>query len=167
MRKLILPMALLAMAALLGAAVAIDCVRLAADGHSRVLVADGQMATQETRLVNVLANSPKTTPEVQSAISILKSIHGRQARMQAYDGLVASFHKTMSGTVDATNPLDRKFMDEAAGAINRRDVAQKQYDEESAAYQGLLNSWKGRVAKIFSSQARQDVHQDAERAYTP
>ena len=69
MRKLILPIALLAMAALLGAAVAIDCVRLAADGHSRVLVADGQMATQETRLVNVLANSPKTTPEVQSAIS--------------------------------------------------------------------------------------------------
>jgi hypothetical protein len=167
MRKLILPFALLAMAALLGAAVAIDCVRLAADGHNRVLLADEQISTQENRLVAVLANSSKTTPEVQSAISTLKSIHGRQSRVQAYDGLVASFHKTMSGTVDATNPLDRKFMDEAAGAINRRDVAQKQYDEESTAYQGLLNSWKGRVAKMFSSQARQDVHQDAERADTP
>lgn len=167
MRKLILPLALLAMAVLLGAAVAIDCVRLAADGHNRVLLADEQISTQENRLVNVLANSSKTTPEVQSAISTLKSIHGRQARVQAYDGLVASFHKTMSGTVDATNPLDRKFMDEAAGAINRRNVAQKQYDEESAAYQSLLNSWKGRVAKMFSSQARQDVHQDAERTDTP
>ena len=167
MRKLILPLALLAMAALLGAAVAIDCVRLAADGHNRVLLADSDMKKQEMRLADVLLSSSKVTPEVQAAISTLKAIHGRQGHIQAYDALVASFHKAMSGTVDATNPLDRKFMDEAAGAINRRDVAQKQYDEESTAYQGLLNSWKGRVAKMFSLQARQDVHQDAERADTP
>jgi hypothetical protein len=167
MRKLILPLSILAMATLLGGAVALDCVRLAADGHGRVLYADAQMATQEIRLVNVLANSSKTTPEVQSAISILKSIHGRQARMQAYDALVASFQKTMSGKVDATNPLDRKFMDEAAGAINRREVAQKQYDEESRIYQDFLSSWRGSVAKRFYLEARRDVHQEAERSPSP
>jgi hypothetical protein len=155
------------MAVLLGGSVVIDCVRLAADRHHRVFSADGQMVTQEIRLVNLLANSPKATPEVQSAISILKSIHGRQARMQAYDALVASFHQTMSGRIEATNPLDRKFMDEAAGAINRRAVAQKQYEEESSDYQNFLNSWRGSVAKRFSSQARQEVHQDAERSPSP
>jgi hypothetical protein len=167
MRKLIVPLALIAMGALLGAAVVIDCVRLAADRHNRVSVADGQMATQEMRLANVLSNSAKATPEVQSAISMLKSIHGRQARMQAYDALVASYQKTMSGSVDATNPLDRKFMDEASGAINRREVAQNQYEEESAAYQEFLNSWRGSIAKRFYLEARRDVPQDAERSPAP
>ena len=156
MRKLILPLAILAMAALLGGAVAVDCVRLALDGHSRVLAADGQMAAQEIRLVNALNNSAKKTPEVESSITNMKSIHDRRARIEAYDSLVATFRNTLSGKIDPTNPLDRKFMDEAAGAINRRDVAQKQYDEEWTVYHKYLNSWRGRVARVFSSQARLD-----------
>ena len=140
-----------------------DCVRLAADQNNRVLVADGEMVTQEIRLVKMLANSPKTTPEVYAAISTLKSIHGRQARIQAYDALVASFNKTMPGKIDATNPLDRKFMDEATGAINRRDVAQKQYDEEASDYLDFLNSWRGSIAKRFYLEADRYVGQQAER----
>jgi hypothetical protein len=167
MRKLIVPLALLAMAALLGTAVVRDCVRLAADQHSRVLVADSQMAMQEMRLVTILENSAKTTPEVYAAISTLKSIRGRQARMQAYDALVASFQKTMSGKIDATNPLDRKFMDEAAGAINRREVAQKRYDEESTVYQDFLNSWRGSIAKRYYLEAQRDVNQQAELPPAP
>src|SRR3982751_616503 len=99
MRKLIVPLALLLMAVLLGFAVVRDCVRLAADRNNRVLVADGDMVTQEMRLVDILSNSPKATSEVHEAISSLKSIHGRQARIQAYDALVASFNKTMSGKI--------------------------------------------------------------------
>src|SRR6185436_18630946 len=113
------------------------------------LLADSDMKKQEMRLADVLLSSSKVTPEVQAAISTLKAIHGRQGHIQAYDALVASFHKAMSGTVDAANPLDRKFMDEAAGAINRRDVAQKQYDEEASDYQDFLNSWRGSIAKRF------------------
>jgi hypothetical protein len=156
MKKLILPLAILAMAALLGGAVALDCVRLAADGHGRVLFADGQMATQEIRLVKALDNSAKKSPEVESSITNLRSIHDRRARIEAYDALVATFRNSLSGKIDPTNPLDRKFMDEAAGAINRREVAQKRYDEELAVYQNYLNSWRGSVARMFSSQARSD-----------
>jgi hypothetical protein len=127
------------------------------------LVADGEMVTQEIRLANMLSSSPKTTPEVNAAISTLKSTHGRQARMQAFDALVASFQKTMSGKLDATNPLDRKFMDEAAGAINRRDVARKQYDEEASDNLDFLNSWRGSIAKKFYLDAERYVSQQAER----
>jgi hypothetical protein len=58
--------------------------------------------------------------------------------------------------------MDRKFMDDAAGAMNRREVAQKQYDEELAAYQHYLNSWRGSVARMFSSQARLDAKVSAQ-----
>jgi hypothetical protein len=157
MKRVVLPAALLAMAALLGGAVALDCVRLAADARHRVEYADGQMAVQEIRLVNALKNSAKSTPEVESAVTDLKSIRKRRDRMLAYDSLVASFRNTLSGKIDPTNPLDRKFMDDAAGAINRREIAEKQYDDEAAAYQRFLTSWRGSVARLFSAQARKDL----------
>ena len=159
MKKLIIPLAIVVMLALLGAAVAWDCIRLAADAHHRVLLADGEMIKQEIRLVNLLAGSAKTTPEVQSAIANLKVIRDRQSRMEAYDLLVASIRKTTSGIADPTNPLDRKFMDDIAGAINRREMAERQYDDELSAYRDFLRSWRGSVARTFSSQARVDSKQ--------
>jgi hypothetical protein len=65
----------------------------------------------------------------------------------------------MSASVDPTNPLDRKFMDDIAGAINRREIAEKPFEDEWAAYQEFLNSLRGRVARGFSPQARGDWKQ--------
>ena len=73
----------------------------------------------------------------------------------------------MPAKLDATNPLDRKLMDEAAGAINRRDVAQKQYDEEASDYLDFLNSWRGSIAKRFYLDAERYVSQQAERPLPP
>ena len=167
MRKLIIPIALLMMAAMLASAVAVDCVRLAADGHERTEMATDQMAKQEQRLVGVLENSPKKTPEVEAAIATWKSVKGRLSREHAYESLVAAFQRTMSPQLVATDPIDRKFMDEAAGAINRREVAHKTYAEESGWYDAYLKSWRGRVAQKLSEQARVDVPQQAELPETP
>ena len=98
----------------------------------------------------------QTSPEVRTAVGNLKDIHDRKSRMANYDSLLASFRNTMPGKIDATNQLDRKFMDDAAGAMNRREVAQKQYDEEAAAYQSYINSWRGGVARMFSAKVRRD-----------
>jgi hypothetical protein len=150
MRKLTVPLAMLVMAMLLGAAVAIDCVRLAHDAEHRSELADAEMAKNELRLANVIDGSPKATPEVHATIAKLRSAQGRGERIDAYNSLVASLRNTMSSQIDATNPLDRKFMDEAAGAINRREVAQKQYEEERAPYEAYMKTWRGRVALSFS-----------------
>ena len=64
----------------------------------------------------------------------------------------------MSTTLDATNPLDRKFMDDTAGAINRRQVAEKPFDKELAAYQAYLQSWRGTIARMISPVARADAN---------
>src|SRR5436190_1214979 len=93
-----------------------------------------------------LNSHEKTNPATRAAC------HGRVARRCGRNRLRAP-----GEGCDATNPLDRKFMDDAAGAMNRREVAQKQYDEELAAYQNYLNSWRGSVARLFSSQARSDA----------
>jgi hypothetical protein len=104
-----------------------------------------------------LEGSPKLTPEVKAALSAHKAATSADERHAAYDQLTKSFQQTMSGAVDPTNPIDRKFMDEAAGAINRRQVAEKDYDEEMAAYKSFLQTWRGKLARVFSSQARADA----------
>jgi hypothetical protein len=156
MKRLIVPLALLAMGGVLAAAVAIDCARLAADYQYRVGLADAELRTHEQRLAKLLGDSPRVTPEVQAAIAAHENAADMLARHAAYGRLVSSFRQTMPADADPNNPLERKFMDDVAGAINRRETAEKPYGEEAAAYQSFLHGRLGRVARWFSAQARAD-----------
>jgi hypothetical protein len=143
--------------ALLAIAIAIDCVRLADDARARVHLADDELKKHEDRLATLLASSSHVTPEVKSAIGAYRTTAEYAPGYDAYQALVASFQKTMAGKIDPTNPLDRKFMDDIAGAINRHNVAAKPYDEELATYRTYLASWRGQIARWFSSAARADA----------
>jgi len=156
-KSLVLPLALLAMAALLAAAFAVDCVRLAAEARHRVALADAELAKHERRLAKLLGDSPRVTPEVQAAIAAHEEAADMRARHSAYERLVTSFRQTMVAEVDPTNPLERKFMDDVAGAINRREIAEKPFNNEWAAYQSFLRGRLGSVARWFSSPARADA----------
>lgn len=156
MKRYLLPLILLSAFALLAVAIVIDCVRLAGDARGRVEMADGELRKHEERLVTLLAASPQVTPQVKDAIAAFRAATDLQARHAAYKQVVASFRQTMNGAADATNPLDRKFMDDTAGAINRREVAEQPYDDEMAAYRAYLGSWRGGVARFFSSTAYAD-----------
>jgi hypothetical protein len=156
MKRYLLPLIFFAAFGLLAVAIAVDCVRLAGDARHRVRLADDELAKYEDRLATLLANSPHVTPEVKTAIAAYRTAADPPARQAAYRQLVATFQQTMSGSVDPTNPLDRKFMDETAGAINRREVAEQPFQEESAAYQQYLASWRGQIARLFSPTARAD-----------
>jgi hypothetical protein len=156
MKKSVILLAIGAMALLMVAAVAWDSMRLASGGHHRVALADAEMQKQEKRLVKLLSGSKQVSSEVQIAMVEYAMADNMQARHAAYDKLVAGFRQTMSGDVDPTNPLDRRFMDDIAGAINRREVAEKQYDVEWAAYREALSGFRGRVARLLSARARAD-----------
>ena len=149
MKKLIIPIALLAMAALIGVAMVFDCVRLANDAYGRVELADQELKKNEQRLVKSLNGFKERSPEVETAISNYLSAKGLTARHEAYENLVASFQRTMSSEVDPTNPTNRKFMDDVAGAINRRQIAEKAFDTEWQAYQEFLKTRRGKVAEFF------------------
>jgi hypothetical protein len=151
MKKGVLFVAVLIMVALLGGAVVWDCVRLAQDAQHRVSLADAEVAKHELRLIKLLESAPQVSPEVAAAIAKYRSATDFAAKREAYVEVVAGFRKTMAGNIDATNPLDRKFMDDVAGAINRREVAEKPYEEELAAYQAFMQSGRGAVAGLFVS----------------
>jgi len=154
MKRLIIPLAILAMGLLLAAAVVTDCLRLAADARERVAMADAEVEKHERRLAKLLDGWEEKSPVVAAAIATFEAADGPEARNEAYERLVASFRQSAPTDVDPTNPLDRKFMDDTAGAINRREIAQKPYEVELATYRRFLAGWRGAVARRFSSQAR-------------
>lgn len=142
--------AVAAMLALIAAAVAVDCVRLAAQARARVDLADQELSKHEQRLVKLLSGSTVVSPEVAAAIDAYQNATARPARHAAYDKLLAAFRQSMQPSIDPTNALDRKFMDDVAGAINRREVAAPVYDAEMSEYLAYLDTPRGAIADWFS-----------------
>jgi hypothetical protein len=158
MKKLVLPIAIVLMMVLIAAAYVWDSVRAAASARHRVDLADQEMQRHEQRLLKLLTEHPEATAEVKAAVaSFQNDADTPQKRRDAYAQVVASFNSTMAVEIDATNPLKRKFIDDVTGAMNRREIAQKQYDEESTAYQRFLGGFRGRLARLLSPSARADV----------
>lgn len=167
MKKSVIFTAFGVMLLLLVAALVWDSLRYVKAARHRVSLADLQMQTQEVRLLKLLDASPQRSPEVRTAIVDYNSAAPPPIRRQAYDTIVTSFRQTMSEKIDPTNPLDRRFMDDVAGAINRREVAEKQYDVEWAAYREALSGFRGRIARTLSSQARADWSPDDQGSPQP
>jgi hypothetical protein len=158
----VIALAILAMIVLLASAFAWDSVRMAAEARQRLVLADEELQKHEMRLMKLLADSPKVSAEVNAAMSEHQAAASMHARHDAYNKVVRAFRQTMSDAVDPTNPLDRKFMDDIAGAINRRELAEHSYDEEAAGYQSALDGFRGRIAQFLSSQARADLKTEAQ-----
>jgi hypothetical protein len=132
---------------LIAAAFVVDCVRLGEAALRRVELADEDLAKHERRLAKLVGASAKATPEVQAAIKSYEAAESAPARRDSYEELVVAFRRTMQFAVDPTDPFERKFMDDTAGAINRRERAEPAYDEEVAAYREYMRGVRGRVAR--------------------
>jgi hypothetical protein len=148
--------AAVAMILLIAGAFVVDCVRLGEAARGRVELAKEELVKHERRLVKLVDGSEQATPEVQAAVKAYEAAASRPARREAYDELVAAFRRTMQGELDPTDPLARKFMDDAAGAINRRERAEPAYDAEAAAYREYLSGVRGGVARRFSPRPHDD-----------
>jgi hypothetical protein len=162
MKIRVIALAILAMIVLFASAVAWDSVRMAAEARRRLALADEDLLKHELRLTKLLVDSPNVSSEVKAAISEHQQAASMHARHDAYNNVVSAFRQTMSEAIDPTNPLDRKFMDDIAGAINRRERAEESYDKEAAGYQSTLVGFRGRIARLLSSQARADLAAEAQ-----
>jgi hypothetical protein len=156
MSKRLIGLAVAVMIVLLSLAVVWDSLRIAADKQQRVAMADDELRKHEHRLVTLLDGSSELTPDVQRAIANYGNAENRQQRHIAYETLVAALRRTMTSAIDPTNTLDRQLMDDLAGAINRRQIAEDSYDKESRDYRQFLGGLRGRLARAFSSQAQAD-----------
>lgn len=140
------------MAVLVAAAFVWDSVRFLSAARHRLNSAESELQQQEDRLVALLSGTPEAPTELVAALAAYRGSETPGARRAAYDELVNVYRKTGPSEIDPAHPLDRKFMDDIAGAINRRDVAKKQLDSECSRFDSAISSFRGRIGRSFSSQ---------------
>ena len=150
---------------LVAGAFVVDCVRLGEAALRRVELADEELAKHERRLVKLVGASEKATPEVEAAIKAYETASSPPTRRVAYDELVGAFRLTMQGKVDPTDPLARRFMDDAAGAINRHERAEPAYEAEAAAYREYMRGARGGVARWVSPERHAELDQESTGAH--
>jgi hypothetical protein len=155
-KRVLVVAAAAAMLAMIAGAFVVDCMRLAEAARRRAALADQELVKHEQRLVKLLIGTGLMTEQVKSAINAYLAADAAPERHEAYEKVVAAFRQTMQTDFDPTDPLDRKFMDDVAGAINRRERAEPPYEAEAAAYREYLSGTRGAVARRFSAQARGD-----------
>jgi hypothetical protein len=149
--------AAVAMLLLIAGAFVVDCVRLGEAARRRVELADEELAKHEQRLVKLIIGTGLMTDEVKAAINAYLAAEATPERHEAYEKVVGAFRQTMQADFDATDPLDRKFMDDVAGAINRRERAEPPYEAEAATYREYMRGVRGGVARWAAAERHADL----------
>ncbi len=70
----------------------------------------------------------------------------RPARHDAYRVLVDAVRKDVLPHLDVQDPSSRRLADGIAGALNRRDVAFRSYDERATTCRAIAATRRGRLA---------------------
>lgn len=140
MRKLILVIAVFVMGGIIVGAFAMDSVRLTLAARERVADADEALKTAEIRLVRTLSAWGDAPESVRSAIQAYQAAKTPEERRGAYDGLVAATLQAIT-----SQPPIATTKDDIAGAINRRVVAERPFNEVKEEYDRWLKTTRGRL----------------------
>ena len=146
MRKLLLVLGVLVLAAIMAGAFVMDSVGLTMNIHDEVNAADEAMKVAETRLVRTLSGWPEAPASIKSALQMYAEKSSREDRREAYDSLVAVTQQALQSSDPAQHP-PQALKDDIAGAINRRAVAERPYREVESEYQAWGKTLRGRIGE--------------------
>lgn len=149
MKRLVIPIGLLAMAVVVAVAFVWDCVRIDGDHREQVALADADLQRNEDRLVQALRGLGEPSPALQVAIDAHASAKSRDARHTAYGRLRAEAEQALTQVKDPNQPAARKVIDDVSGAINRRRVAEQAYQQSVAALDQWRGTFRGATARRF------------------
>lgn len=143
----------LAFALLLTAAVAWDAVRGLRVTHRLVVDNDREIRLQEERFLSNLAPVGVTPEDVRDETARFRQAQSRTERESVFQELIVrigSLKPIMPG-----DPVARRAADEYAGALNRRQVALRRYQEAATEYNAASQTWTGRLARCLSKMPEQ------------
>jgi hypothetical protein len=123
-----------------------DSVRALRAAREDVAEVDRELRLQEERLVSLVGGVPGLSERVRAEARAWSEADGRSARHAAYDTFVDDVRSDVLANLDAEDPNARRLADGVAGALNRRDIAFRSYDDGMTACRMVAATRRGRVA---------------------
>jgi hypothetical protein len=143
MRRLIIPLAILLMAGLLAVSFAVDCANLTAQSGQSIEQGDAELRKHEERLIQALEGWANPPAEIRTSIDVYRQSPDWQERHSNYFDLVGAVTRGL-----ATDPPLPAVADGAKGAINRREVAEKNLEEIFDHHRRWLATTRGKVGQM-------------------
>jgi hypothetical protein len=135
----------LAFLTLLAGAIAWDVQRELRNVYRLVLESDREVRDQEVRFISNLPPIGIRPQDFQAEIARFQQASGTSEREAAFQELILAIGQlkpTASG-----DPIARRAADEFAGALNRRQIARRCYQEAANRYNETSKGLKGNLAR--------------------
>lgn len=128
---------------LLSCAVWIDCHSLLKSARKEVSAIDLELKKQEERYLQALAETNTTSASVRSLLENYRSALSATERKKIFSEIRIQLS---SRPFDASDPTQRRLIDQMNGALNRLSLLEQPYSRAIEEYLTLCKSWKGQVA---------------------
>lgn len=132
---------------MISGAIFVDCRRLVAAAEADAERVDAELRTYEEKYVSSVRS---ITGEDSALVSAMEAYNQStsdplEKRRGAFEDLIAASSSALSRKGVPAAPLERRLADELAGALNRRAIAEKRYDEARGALRDMCASWRGTI----------------------
>jgi hypothetical protein len=134
---IVIPGVLAIMAFVMYAAVRMDCARIADDYDEQVRLVDAELQRLEVRYLKLLKVSPQAQAELDPS-SEYAAARTADERHQAFRRLT-EMHPASGGGPSTS--------DDAAGAFNRWQILDREYQARAEERDAYMHSWRGKIAK--------------------
>jgi hypothetical protein len=152
---LFLGAAVLLFALLIAGAFIWDCSRAVEAARELVRETDRELSSQEERIIRSLPAAGILGPEIDRAVGRYHSAKAPAEKRLCFEGVLTLASKSTPGsTPGALDPNDlvgRRAADEYTGALNRRQIALRGYEDAVAALDELMLGTRGAIGARFAA----------------
>lgn len=152
---LVLGTGILMMLALLAGAFCLDAVRLTREAEAPVAVVDDELQSQENRFLQALSSWSAAPQTLKPLVESLAKASSRDVRHKEFNVLVAATNRALQDAARAGQTPPATINDNLAGAVNRRTVIDRQYQEKVAALRQFQQSFIGQVGTRLLGQTNE------------
>lgn len=122
--------------------------------RSQLETVDTELKLHEERYLREISSFPNIPGELTESIQRYRTTDTISARHRLFNDLTTQAQRFLLGRDPSSNQLERKMLDEMAGALNRRQIAERHFQEALQECKRVQSSWRGTLGGVFSGGAQ-------------
>jgi len=115
--------------------------------HSAALEIDRELMRHEDKLITLIQSTNRGSPQFIAAYEACKRTDDISGRHLGFTNIIIDIGQQ---AFDVDHPIERRYADEYAGALNRRQVAMRHYTEAAIEYNQVTAGLRGSIARFFT-----------------
>lgn len=126
-----------------------DSANAVQSARTQLETVDSELKLQEARYIREISSFPDLPGKVTENIRRYQEAQAISIRHQLFGDLTTEAQKFLLGRDASSNQLQRKILDELSGALNRRQIAERHFQEALRECKQTMSSFRGTIGGVF------------------